>query len=248
LKAAREELAELRAKVNGDKPAAKPAAAEPSSNVAAKLGPMPKLTDPDVNFDPDILAQKTEEWTDKKVKLTVQEALSQTSVKAQAEAAVKTFTSRVEEFAKTVPDWEVKVKNPELAPLQAAAKAIIAKNETGPAILYHLASNVAEAKRIAALSAEDQVFEIGAIRNRLESEAKAKPKTSEIKAPVTVAKTVAKKSVSQAPPPPTPVPAGKSSQARDLTDPGLDMNDFARRHRESKNNARQAARKSRGLN
>jgi hypothetical protein len=243
LKAAREELAELRAKLKPATPAA-----EPSPAVADKLGPMPKLTDPDVNFDPDILAAKTEEWTDKKVKLTVAEAIKQSQpdpVKIAAQKAVESFTSKIEDFKKNTPDWDAKVKNPELPSLHDVTKAVIVRSGE-PAILYFLGSNIGEAKRIAALPAEEQVLEIGMIKARLETQAGAKPVTP--KTPVTGAKPVAKKSVSQAPPPPTPVPAGKRSQDRDMTDPTMDMEAFARKHREGKNNARLAARKMRGLN
>ena len=114
-----------------------------------------------------------------------------------------------------------------------------------------LATNVEEAKRIAALPPEDQAAEIGAIRVQLAKDAKANPAPAGDSAaskgtPATAAKVV-KKSVSQAPPPPTPVPAGQRSRERDATDPSMGMDEFARQHRASKQNARLAARKLRGL-
>jgi hypothetical protein len=245
LKAAREELAALRAQLAGDKPA--PAAETPPAAPVAKLGPMPKLTDPDVNFDPDTLAQKVEEWTEKKVELSVKAALQTAGKQTEAAKTVQTFQSRIEDFKKTATDWDAKVRNPELPKLDPAAQSVLVKSELGPQMVYHLASNIAEAKRIAALAPEDQVMEIGVLKATLAAAAKPAP-TSTAKTPVTSAKPVVKKSVSQAPPPPTPVPAGKRAQGREITDPGMDMDEFARRHRESKNNARLAARKMRGLN
>jgi len=243
LKAAREEIERLKA-ATGEKPAT-PKPETTSTPAADKLGPMPKLTDPDVNFDPDTLAQKQEEWFDKKAKLAVQEALKQNTAQSAVAKTVETFTSRIEEFKKTAPDWDDKVRNPELPKLHEAAQSVLVKSDLGPAIVYHLASNMAEAKRIAALSPEDQVMEMGVLKRDLELKAKAAPKAGNV--PVTGAKPVVKKSVSQAPPPPTPVPAGKRASAREDTDPGMNMDEFARRHREAKNNARLAARKMRGL-
>ncbi len=251
LKAAQAEIERLKA---GGKPAA--SATEAAAAVADKLGPMPKLTDPEINFDPDLLAEKTAEWTKKAIKLGVQETLQQvtqeTTQKSEAQKVAETFQSRIADFKKTHTDWDTKVKNPELPKLHPAAQAVIMKSELGAAVVYELGSNVPEAKRIAALAPEDQVAEIGAMRAELARKAKAAdpapaggspaPKG----APAAGAKP-AKKSVSQAPPPPTPVPAGKRSQERDATDPSMGMDEFARQHRASKQNARLAARKLRGL-
>lgn len=250
LKDAQAEIERLK---GGGKPA--PTATEQPAAVADKLGPMPKLTDPEINFDPDILAEKTAEWTKKAIKLGVQETLQQTTQetakKTEVQKAVETFTSRIDDFKKTHADWDTKVKNPELPRLHPAAQAVVVKSELGAAITYHLASNVEEAKRIAALSPEDQAAEIGAIRAELAKTAKANPAPAGAAdaskgTPVTAAKVV-RKSVSQAPPPPTPVPAGQRSRERDPTDPTTSMDEFARQHRAGKQNARLAARKLRGL-
>ncbi len=242
-------------KAGGAKPAATTPAAEPPKTAAPKLGPMPKLTDPDINFDPDILAEKTAEWTQKAIQAGVQEALgaqqqrTQEEVgKAQARKALETFETRITEFKKLHTDWDTKVKNPELPHLHPAAQTVLVKTELGPQILYYLADNVSEAKRITALPPEDQAMEMGVIKARLELEAKTANGASKSgAATVTGTKPVAKKSVSQAPPPPTPVPAGRRAQSRDITDPGMGIEEFARRHREEKNNARLASRKMRGL-
>jgi uncharacterized small protein (DUF1192 family) len=246
LKRAQEEIDRLKAGTG------KPAATKPAPETQEpKLGPMPKLTDPEINFDPDILAEKTAEWVEKKIKLGVSETLQQTTKqaaeKSEAQKVVDTFTSRIEDFKKDHKDWDTKVKNPALPRLHPAAQAIIVKAALGPAITYHLGSNLEEAQRIAALEPEEQAAEIGAIRAELAKEAKAKPAANAGKDPVTGAKPVTKKSVSQAPPPPTPVPAGKRSAERDATDPTMDMDNFARKHREGKNNARLASRRLRGL-
>jgi hypothetical protein len=251
LKAAQVEIERLK---GGGKPAPE-STAQASEAVSDKLGPMPKLTDPEINFDPDILAEKTAEWTRKAIKLGVQETLQQatqeTAQKTEAQKAVATFQSRIEDFKKTHSDWDTKVKNPALPRLHPAAQAVVVKSELGAAITYHLATNVEEAKRIAALPPEDQAAEIGAIRVQLAKDAKANPAPAGAASgskgvPVTAAKVV-KKSVSQAPPPPTPVPAGQRSRERDATDPSMGMDEFARQHRASKQNARLAARKLRGL-
>jgi hypothetical protein len=67
------------------------------------------------------------------------------------------------------------------------------------------------------------------------------------KQPVTGAKPVKQKSLTQAPPPPTAVKAAGRPTEREETDPGLSMDDFAHRHREKKQTGRAEMRKARGL-
>lgn len=244
-KALREENARLRALAEG-KPAA---AAKPLTPAADTLGPMPQLTDNDINFDPAKLAEKQTVWMEKKIAAGVQQsvkaALDQTTGQQTEEQIKAVFGTRVEEFKQEHKDWLKVVNHPDLPQLSPAASKVMLKSEFGPALLYHLGNDIPLAQRIARMDPEDQVAEIGEIRRELKvkalAAAAANPK------PVAGAKLPPKKSVSNAPPPPNRSPAGNRSQERDIQDPGLSMDDFAQRHREQRNTARMQSRQARGL-
>lgn len=240
-KALREENARLRALAEG-KPA--PGAAKPAT--VESIGPMPQLDDPGIDFDPKKLADKQSDWMKKTIAAEVQAGvktvLAQTTGQQTADQIQTTLQTRIDKFKQNHKDWDTVVKNPALPVLNPAATRVVVKSELGPEILYHLGTNVELAHRIARMEPEDQVAEIGEIRKELKEKAKTSPQP-----PVNGAKPVPKKTVSEAPPPPSRTPAGNRSQERDATDPGLSMDDFARRHREGKNAARTMSRKARGL-
>ena len=97
------------------------------------------------------------------------------------------------------------------------------------------------AVRIAKLAPDAQLLEIGRIIGEIER-SKADVKTTQ-----PGAKPGAKKSITQAPPPPKPTPAAGRVQGRDIQDPGIGMEEFARQHRTAKQADRLQARKLRGL-
>lgn len=266
LKATEAELARLRA---GGKPTAPTApASETTKTEEAKIGKMPKLSDPDVNFDPDVLAAKQEAWFEKLADERAAQALRKATGADAVAKVEETFVSRVEKFKQANPDFDKKAKNPDLLPLHLVTQAKIKTMDLAPEILNELVNDPDNANRIARLDAADQLLEIGEIRVAIKAKqaaaaAKAKedadaaaaaanggkPPQPKPKTPAPQAKPgQPPKSVSKAPPPPTPTPAGKRSQPREETDPNLDMDEFARRHREGKQQARINARKMRGLN
>lgn len=223
-----------------------PAAAASATPTVEEVGDMPQLDDPDIDFDPKKLATKQALWMRKAINQGVQTALKAASGQQTVAQVQDTFVSRIETFKQTHKDWDIKVRNPALPQLSQAASSVIAHSEIGPQILYHIAEDLGLAQRIAKMSPELQAAKLGEITAELKLKAApVDPKAP--KQPVVGAKPAVKKSVSNAPPPPTPTPAGKRSQERDVTDPNLDMDDFARRHREGKNAARAASRKARGL-
>lgn len=243
------EVQRLRAEVETlrtGKPAT-PAGAAPKPPAA--LGPKPQLSDPAINYDPDLLAKKEEEWFQRAIAEGVRNELQRNSGQQTAVQIAETFTTRVEEFKVTHKDWELKTKNPALPKLAPASQLVLAKSELGPDILYHLANDLGLAQRVAKLPPEEQVMRLGEIKAELALAAKSKVPAGG-KAPATPApgaKPGAKKSVSQAPPPPSPTPAGGRASDIQETDPSLDMDEFARKHREGKQAARENARKARGL-
>lgn len=237
-KAALSEIEKLKAQIAPAARAETPPATEPPSTK------FPQLDDPDVNFDPAVLAKKQEAWFAKKIEQGVEEKLAATTSKKAAETLAETFQSRVESFKKETPDWKAIVENPALPQLAGAASAVILTSELGPKILYALGKDIGLAQRIAKMSPELQAAQIGKLEATIELAGKT---AAGQKAPVGQAKPAPKKSVSNAPPPPTPTPAGNRAQERELTDPGLDMEEFARRHRMGRNAAREANRKARGL-
>jgi hypothetical protein len=112
------------------------------------------------------------------------------------------------EFAKAHPDFDEKVFKSNWARTDIMADEIEA-SEHGPAVAYHLATNPAEAERIAKLDARAQIRAIGAIEGKLSAAAPT-------------ASTTPVNTVSNAPPP-APNLRGKGGQFK----AAADTDDFA---------------------
>jgi hypothetical protein len=207
----------------------------------AKEDPMPRLEDPEINFDTDKLEVKMRQWirseATKAAAPAAAEVIKTNNLTAEQQRVASEFNTRLETFAKDHPDFEkVVLKNPVLIANQLSkeASAVMVKSPLSSELMYYFGNNTAEAVRIAKLPAEDQLVELGSIISQVKAtkaSGKPAPKGENTGAG---AKPAAKKSLSQAPPPPSPTKGGGRAQERDLTDPGLDMDEFARRHREGK--------------
>lgn len=125
------------------------------------------------------------------------------------ERAVKTWTEKAAEFAKSKPDYAEKVNDPTLPISTPMVKAIQA-SEIGPEVAYHLAENRELAAEIARLPADAAAFAIG----RLEGRLLAQKEAAKIAAPRTA--------VSQAPPPPPRIEAVEPDVRVRTTDPSGD--------------------------
>jgi hypothetical protein len=235
------EIAELRKKVTTPTPAATATQAEPAD-------PMPSMEDPGINYDPTAFNREVKAWTDRELARRSKAAATAASApNTELQKVVETYNARAAKFAETHKDFVTAVSTlPTFGPL--AARTMIL-SEDGPDLLYWLGRHKVDAVRIAKLPPEDQLLELGTIRATIKqgkpviAPKNATPASDASKTP-TVKTT---KSTSNAPPPPTRVPAGNRSQARDIQDPGLSMEDFARRHYEGRQSQREASRKLRGL-
>jgi hypothetical protein len=110
--------------------------------------------------------------------------------------------------------------------------------------LYEFGKDTAMAIRTAKQSPAQQCITVGKIIAKIEAEVAATSKNGS----KPDAQTGQKKSITKAPPPPTPTKGGGRVAERDVVDPNMSMEEFARRHRGSKQSSRENARKMRGLN
>src|SRR2546429_3541812 len=100
------------------------------------------------------------------------------------------------------------------------------------------------------MSPPQQLMQIGRMVAQIENEkatAKGKPVTTPSKATPQAGAKPAAKSITKAPPPPAPTRAAGRATPRDVLDPSISMDEFARQHRNGKESARASNRKQRGL-
>lgn len=107
-------------------------------------------------------ANKSEKEQDLKDLNAEREAASRESQQALADI----YTERASAFAEAVPDFYQKTTDPTLPITDEMARQIQASDQ-GPEVAYYLASNRAEAARLAKLSGADVAREIGRIEGRL---------------------------------------------------------------------------------
>jgi hypothetical protein len=175
--------------------------------------------------------------------------------KNQVETLRSTFEARANTFAETHKDWKKVVSNPEFIAhqLAPAASLAVAKSDLGPDLVYRMGTDLELAARIAKMPVADQLEAIGELKAEIKAKkaAAASTNTSDPanKSTNTVpgAKPANKKSVTQAPNPPTATRAAGRAQQREETDPSMDMDEFARQHRDKRQLARKQNRSARGL-
>jgi hypothetical protein len=239
---ANRELARLRGGGTAAPSAPAPAVAPPAAEVDE---PMPDMSDADVAFDNDKYRAKMAKWTKAQAAAAARAAVREvTGVDAAKKLEVE-VDNKIKAFEKEHPDFKAVVNdNPVLASNQLAPDAgrIVAESEHTAELLYRFGKDAGLAIRVARQSPAQQLVTIGRMIAEIESSKKGGP------APQSGAKPGKQKSITQAPPPPRPTPAAGRPTARDVTDPAMDMDEFARRHRESKQQGRAQARKLRGLN
>jgi hypothetical protein len=247
-KAKEAEVAELRAELERLRPA--PVRTPAPAVVEEKDEPMPDVSDEDVGYDNDKYRTKMAAWVKKQGRIEARREMQAEAIAQARKSATATIETKVAAFEKTHPDFDVKVRKNRalLAPeaqLHPVAGGLMVKSEYTADLLYAFGSDTAMALRVAKMDPDDQVLAVNDMIAKIKAEKKAtvKPTT-----PQTGAKPVVKKSITQAPPPPRPTTGGGSAVKRDIQDPSLVMDEFARAHRAEKQNAREANRKQRGLN
>jgi hypothetical protein len=207
---------------------------------------MPDLADPDIAFDNDKYRAKMQKWTKSQAVIAAREIVREMSGQNEAVQRRAVVEKRIAEFAKTHKDYEAVVtKNPVLAQNQLCTDAgiAVAQSEHVGRILYEFGKDSALAIRTAKQSPAQQCITIGKLIAKIEAEGTTSKNSSRPDA-----QTGQKKSITKAPPPPTPTTGGGRVAGRDVVDPNMSMEEFARRHRGSKQSARETARKGRGLN
>jgi hypothetical protein len=239
-------LAELERLKAGGKPTAAQTDAA-SAPPVVEDEPMPDLADPDIAFDNDKYRAKMQKWTKTQAALAAREIVREMTGVDEAAKRRAVFEKRIAEFAKTHKDYEAVVtKNPVLAAkenqLAPDAGIAVAQSKHVGRLLYEFGKDTALAIRTARQSPAQQLITIGKMIAKIEAESTAKNGSKPDAQPGQ------KKSITKAPPPPTPTRAGGRPGERDIVDPNMSMEEFARRHRGSKQSARETARRGRGLN
>jgi len=242
-------LAELERLKGGGKPTTAQTAAAASAPPVVEDEPMPDLADPDIAFDNDKYRAKMQKWTKAQAAIAAREIVREMSGQNEAVQRRAVVEKRIEEFAKTHKDYDAVVtKNPVLAQNQLCPDAgiAVAQSEHVGRILYEFGKDTALAIRTAKQSPAQQCITIGKLIAKIEAEGATSGSKQNGSRPD--AQTGQKKSITKAPPPPTAVKAAGRASERDIVDPGMSMEEFARRHRGSKQSARETARRGRGLN
>lgn len=243
-----QEVLDLRAQLaqrNGTQPAANaaPPAAEPT------VESMPDMADDDVQFDMDKYRAKMTTWMAKQTAHAAQVAVREALGTQSAETARRNLEAKIETYAKDHPDFETVVAtNPVLAANQLApdAAAIVAESDHTAEMLYRFGKDPKLAVRVARQHPRDQIVTVTNMIRDIEDERKAHASGQRSAGSQGGAKPAQKKSITQASPPPRPV-TGAGRVDRDVTDPNMSMDEFARMHRARKQAAREAGRTQRGL-
>jgi len=239
-------LAELERLKGGGKPTAAQTTAAAAPPVVEDE-PMPDLADADVAFDNDKYRAKMQKWTKDQAQIAARQIVREMTGQTEAVNRRKVVEEKIAEFAKTHKDYTAVVtNNPILAQHQLGpdAGAAVAQSEHVARILYEFGKDTAMAIRTAKQSPAQQCITVGKIIAKIEAEVAATSKNGS----KPDAQTGQKKSITKAPPPPTPTKGGGRVAERDVVDPNMSMEEFARRHRGSKQSSRENARKMRGLN
>jgi hypothetical protein len=242
-------LAELERLKNGGKPTETQTAAAAAPPVVEDE-PMPDLSDPDIAFDNDKYRAKMQKWSRDQAKIAAREILREATGADEAAKRRALVEDRIEKFAKENPDYKkVVTENPVLAANQLSPDAgiAVAQSEHVARILYEFGKDTALAIRTAKQSPAQQLITIGKMIAKIELEG-ANTSGSKQNGSKPNAQPGQKKSITQAPPPPRAVTAAGRAAGRDILDPNMSMEEFARSHRGSKQSARENARRLRGLN
>lgn len=245
-------LSELERLKSGGKPTTFQVAAATAPPVVEDA-PMPDLADDDVAFDNDKYRAKMQKWSRDQAKIAAREVVRELTGADEAVKRRAAVEEKIEKFAKVTPDYEAVVtKNPILAAHQLAPDAgiAVAQSEHTGRLLYKFGKDTALAIRTAKQAPAQQLITIGKMIAEIENEDRVKASKSKQNGNGSQlnAQLGQKKSITQATPPPRATPAGGRANERDIVDPNMSMDEFARRHRGGKQSARENARKMRGLN
>jgi hypothetical protein len=125
------------------------------------------------NFDAAKWADANNAWMARAIERGVTAGVTQALSKRDEAASVQTtqqnWNTRVAEFRKTTPDFDMVTRNPHLPITESMAKVIMG-SELGPAVFHHLGKNPPEAARIARMAPQQQREAIARLEGRLEGQ------------------------------------------------------------------------------
>jgi hypothetical protein len=243
-------LSELERLKNGGKPTDTQTAAA-AAPPEIKDEPMPDMADADIAFDNDKYRAKMQKWSRDQAKIAAREIVREMTGADEAAKRRAAVEEKIEEYAKTIPDYKAVVtNNPVLAANQLAfdAGVAVAQSAYTARLLYKFGKDTALAIRTAKQLPAQQLITVGKMIAECENEDRVNRTKQNGNGSKPNAQNGQQKSITKAPPPPTPTKGGGRAQARDPVDPNMSMEEFARQHRGSKQSARENARKMRGLN
>lgn len=196
------------------------APAEPKSEKRVEAAPAIADGKPDPNkFETHAeFVEALTDWKYDQRKKADQQLEQKSKLQSDFDVVAKSHAERVESFKKATPDFDEMLENLDTVPNNPVVGQMIIESENGPALLYALAKDPVEAKRIASLSPLAVARELGKIEARLS-------KAPESKSPTT--------KLTQAPKPLAPVGAGgKGSARKSITDPNLTQAEYEALRRE----------------
>lgn len=250
---AKEALAENARLRSGGTSAPGPTSAAPPV-VESTVEPMPDMADDDVQFDNDKYRAKMQKWVTAQTERAAEIAVRKVTGTDATQKILQDIEQKCVEYAKDHTDFEeVVTKNPVLAAnkLAPGAGRLVAKSEHTAELLYRFGKDPSFAIRVARQDPDQQIVTVANMIRDIEEDKKAggtKPSGQKPSGSQGGAKPAPRKSITQATPPPRPVTGGGRPAGREVTDPNMSMDEFARLHRASKQSSREAARKLRGLN
>lgn len=126
------------------------------------------------------------DYAAKHAETVVERRLAEVERQRAEQTRVESFATRQAEFAKSTPDFEDKVLRDPTLPITTGMRDVIIDSPNGPELAYWLATNRAEAEKIARLPPHLAALEMGRIEGRIEVQKAAKaaaPRPSVTKAP-----------------------------------------------------------------
>lgn len=172
----REEIEALRKQLQG-KPQEQTRKEDAGS---VESNPMPKLSDPGIEYDQAKHEAALEAWIGRKAESVVEQrerSRRQAEAQAQAQARTKTFDAKLRDYAAKNPDYVEAYEEAGDPTYPPHVNEAIFDSEIGPQIDHHLLKNPELRERISALPPSKALLELGKIEYQLSNPQPAKGAT-----------------------------------------------------------------------
>ena len=156
--------------------------------------------------------QYTQDAIDYGVRKALERQQAEVSHKQSVNQVSTVFNERCKKAEKEIPDFQEIMTNYKSAFHPDFVNAVV-KSDAGPQLIYYLAKNPQEAKRLEQMTVADAIFEIGSMKEKVKQSLQSKTQT-----------------VTQAPPPIVPGNGSGVTTETDLAD--LPMDQYARKRQE----------------